>query len=217
MPEHDDRNVWKWVERLCPLIALALLYYTAAAAVWHIRGILQTCQPFDYAWLWIGLGLPPCVDVLVILMALTWKRTPWDGRLLTVLLLLPLLAAVIFSWSPAGGQASADFLDFALRRKVENSVGIANLQRWAEEQLNAPRGSSDHIPREAWPAGLDQFPNTEVLIIQRSYEPLHVEIWWGGGFHSWGIFVGPPSYRAESDDHTRVTRWCDGVYSFQGE
>jgi hypothetical protein len=53
------------------------------------------------------------------------------------------------------------------------------------------------------------------LSVGQREEGRHVSIIWGGGFHHWGVLVGPPTFRAESNQGQWVRRWRDGVYGYQ--
>jgi hypothetical protein len=202
------------------VLALALVAFHALELLLFGFG-LATCF---VVLIFFGLILivPVAAVYLLVAMAVYWKTFTAKQKLIRMALFLSLLLIVLLHLRSPLFLICSPLTDWGIRLRVAISGGVDNLQTWAIEILEKPAdevGESElsiyRIKKEAMSKQVRGFNASYVYIVPgyQGREP-HVRIIWGGGFHHWGIFVGPRGFHAESDQGQRIYRWCDGVYGY---
>jgi hypothetical protein len=202
------------------LLALALVAFHAFELLLFGFG-LATCF---VVLIFFGLILivPAAAVYLLVAMAIYWKRFTAKQKLIRMALFLSLLLIVLLHLRSSLFLIYSPLTDWGIRLRVAGNGGVGKLQAWAVEILQKPEGeviennsSMCQIKKDTMSKQVRGFNTSRVYIVRGCEgEHPHVSIIWGSGFHHWGIFVGPPSFHAESNQSQRVYRWRDGVYGY---
>lgn len=108
--------------------------------------------------------------------------------------------------------------DPCLRFRVEQIIDLASLQEWAMGLAPEKHENGSNIIK--WnevvaPEGLKKLGGYIVLEEEPGQGARVVRIGLGGGFHHYGIVIGPPGYEPPQERSWRYYRWSDGVWGFQ--
>lgn len=205
-----------WSFNLCLLAGVALLVVADNVTVARSGyPITLFSIPFFF-----GMPLGAFASVFVL-----WLLLARNGRAMReyapfALAFIVILLTECWYWSPLNADLHLKLADRGLKAKVEQIVGIAQLQQWAEKMLSRPLeelplDGEGRVRAEAWPAGLANFDYTRVFVQEEQDGLRYVQIFWGGGFFHYGVLIGSPSFHPEETRDRRVCRWADGVYGWQ--
>jgi len=161
------------------------------------------------------------VFFMLVRTALWWQKLENKQRIFrTVLILSLVLISLIFILSP-GFLMNFWLTDIGMRLKIASTGGAEQLQAWAVDILEKPQNevvdgdSMSRIKEEALSKQVRRLYPAYVFVASTSEENgPHIRIIWGGGFHHWGILVGPPTFHTVSNEGQCVYRWRDGVYGY---
>ena len=168
----------------------------------------------------VWLGLVVTIPWLVVVTVRSWRRLARPSRRLHLGLLAALVGAGTFFWFCPGHLACFPLADRSFRHWLERRVDVAALQRWAEEALRKPpdqieRGEAGMLRDTDLPADLRAVRQNVYLSDNERQEGRHIRITWGWRECQWGLLVGPPTFRAESNAERWARRWRDGVYGYR--
>jgi hypothetical protein len=171
----------------------------------------------------MGLSVlgPAALIVMLLRVGRNMEQMNRKARVLRgVLLICLLLVGAFYVFSP-GFMMSYLPTDLGMRLKVSVTGGVDELQKWAVDILESPQ--EEVVETESTTSIKKELYSEQVKRLCRQYvfistgwgdEIRHIKISWGGGFHHWGILIGPSSFKTGNNERQHVYRWCDGVYGY---
>lgn len=178
-----------WLLIPLPFFSLAILVFTPASVVY----LLYSC--FRYR------------------KKLSAKQVYFRLILIFILPIIP-----IFHYISPGFLLNYTVTDTVMRWNVNRNGGMDQLQAWAVEILQKPE-----IKKSARHTDIDSNMKSDqvhqlkgdVFVRPEFSETLsHVDITYGGGFHHWGIVIGPRTFTPQKDEHYHYIYWQDGIYGY---
>jgi len=148
-----------------------------------------------------------------------WNLFSVKQILLRIVLLTILTCTSLFYALLPGFLINFILMDLGMRLRVASTGGTEKIQLWAIEILEKSGGNTfgrtPSISEEAMSEQIRRIRANYIWVVPGDGdEKRHVSIIWGGGFHHWGILVGPPAFHTESNETQCVYRWRDGVYGY---
>jgi hypothetical protein len=136
-----------------------------------------------------------------------------------IVLGLALILTCVVGCEPGYIKKTQKFAD-----RVKSVVNPDELQTWATNLIARTPTPPVHnqniaylkeadIPQYLRAIDKEQMPD---VYVSNWGDSVVVEIWFGGGFGHWGLFVGPSGWTQKSSETHYLVEWKPGIYFWSG-
>lgn len=175
--------------------------------------------------LWMLLPLSVVVLCIKLLFGSKMEYARWRAGMIMI------LVAAAMGFYFGGFRMCSRTSDWTNRAYISSKIPLAELQKWSMEicskgvpasaknptALQIYDGATKRFSLEVPKGVQDLAPHLgSIHLSERDGNEKCIEIWFGGGFHHWGVCIGSPTFSPNSQSGRVFFRWRDGIYGFQG-